>query len=861
MFQLFRAGYLSSDRERRQMTRLIGYLASEYGSRGEDEKCLFIIEPSIPEIIRGREIPRYPDALILKDGMFVIVEMKEYKGEIIADCSTDSAWRSSSGEIIQPPGSQNPFEQASFYRDVLVEFLQTRFVDYKSAPGWAKVTPAKMEEWVEQHVVSLIVTDEASRPSVTGFFYRQPRFFDVVPLDKLPQKIAFLRASTQLFKPSKINSFIKALGAKPTTLDWYRGALNELSSFVGLIPKITDWMESEEHEHISRGLRFIKELDLKQHIPHVANCWREKKYPDLRIECLYLLIEWQSSEIGKALDEALNDEDSQIFHFALDYLSKHGYIETIPSLERILKVGSPEIQKVALKAIAASGDKSSAATIFDFAKKNLFDQPFKEFQFWSERVKKYREKLVNRVVDKEFAELERKKASTVSLFCTVIDALGYLDYTESIPWLMQIVDDPTSIGFEATDYSHLNSFFSSYFRVFEAACKALGSLGKGNKKITELLVGKLANAPEEYQQRIINTLGDLDDLNAESALLPFVIDRNHIFFYDATLALSKLKSEKAFDPIAKAYLHNVHDDSGHWAEEALAKINPIEFEKILLEKIKSEENDDETKIYFLSILLPIVTLESADVLFPLLANEELSGNAAWVLWKLSYDKGVRERAMRLTQSNNPLEKATAIYVLEDYFKQNLDELEKLKKGASVEVRGAIMSIYYASKLKDKLVEFANDSDEQIRDGVFLYFAGDAIYHGSCVMASNFTEPVRCQVVINRETLILKLPEEVLFLPKQFLKAQITDNDDVFGVYIENTQNNQLIQRMLLVPLDRSIGVSERMAQKLFSDLGCSANSLTVKDRSNIRNLWEKIPKNMIPENKRYPQHWAFLDET
>lgn len=855
VFQLFRAGYLSSERERVQMNRLIGYLMSTYESRGEDEKCILIIEPQIPEIIGGREIPRHPDALILKDNMFVVVEMKEYRGGIIADCTSGSLWRSTSGEIIQPLGSVNPFEQAKFYRDILIGFLQKRFVDYNSAPRWAKVTSAKVDDWVKEHVVSLVVTDEASRPSVTGFVSRQPSFFDVVSLDKLPQKISFLRASTQLFRPSEINHFIETVGAKPTNAEWYRGLLSELSSFVGLIPKITNWMESEEYEPLSKALKFIKELELKQHVPHIVNVWREKKYTDLRKQCLFLLIEWQFGQIGKVLDEALNDENPQIFHFALDYLSKHGCSETIPTLKRVLTLGSPEIQKGALEAIASSGDKSSCSTIFDFAKQNLFSKPFKDFQFWSERVEKYRNYLAaNHAEDKEFVELDHKQASYVDLFCTVINGLGYLDCKESIPWLMEIVNDPMSIGFETNDYGRLNTFFSSYFSIFESACKTLGSLGIGNKKITQLLIGKLANSPEEYQQCIINTLGELGDLDAESALIPFLHDRNHVFFYDATLALSKLKSNKAFGPIAKAYLRNIHDESGQWAEEALAKINPLAFEKILLDQIRSDKNTDEIKNHFLRVLLPIVSHRSADTLFSLLANEELSGNASWVLWKLADNEGIRKRTMLLTHSENPFEKASAISILEDYFKKNLGELQKFEKDAQIEVRRAVVNIYYLAKSRMKLFEFAKDPDKEIRDSVFNSVAFDAVHYSHCFLTSNLAEYGQCEVASGKDYLLFNLSNEVLIMPKQSIQhSQITDNDArIYGIYFESRRNLGLVEEFLIVPIPRHYHFrsSENWSNQIYADLKIPTfEGQTTLNEGDLKALWAKVPPETLKQIK------------
>lgn len=839
------------------MNKLIGYLLSTFSSR-ENEKCDILIEPKIPELIGSREIPRHPDALILKDNVFILVEMKGFKGRIVADCSPQGVWRSENGRNLQPPKSQNPFAQSSFYRDVLVNFLQERFVDLDCAENWAKVSQEKTLEWIQEHVFSIVVTDEASRPTITGFMFRPPSFFDVVPLDKLSQKLAFLRANTQVFKPSELNRFIESLGAEPATDEWYLGKLTEQSSFVGLIPKITDWMESEKYENLSKALKYIKELELKQHIPHIVNCWHNKKYVDLRKECLFLLIEWQYSQIGGILDEALNDENPEIFRLSFEYLSKHGFIETLPTLKHLLKVGSLDLQNLALKAISVTPDKfgSTSSVILNFAKDNLFNnKPFNEFQFWNQRSDKYHDQVMHGFKDEGFIALDHKRTSYVRLFCTVVDSLGSLDCKVSIPWLMQIVDEPSSIGFETNDYNQLNSFFSSYYSIFESACKSLGKLGVGNKDVTTLLTRKLKVSPMEYQQCIIQALGDLRDLEAESELMPFVNDSNHILFQDAMVALSRMKSNKAFGSLVKVFLSDIYGQLGHWVEEALRDINPSALEKILLDQIRSKKNNDDTKNYLLSLLVPVASIRSADILFPLLKDTELWNNACWVLWKLAENESIHNRALLLLQSENPLEKVSGISILEDYFKKNLNALEEFKADLSVEVRQAVLGILYECNLENKVKEFANDPDKNIRNVVFLFFAAEDSFRRYCLMASDFENDAKGEVLITDEWIVLQLPQKILFIQRKFVKnSQITTNGiGRFGVHIELAENPSVLQHLLLVPLDRYHGLpeemsSERMAQWLLSVINRSDEQIESQKTKFVDELWQKIPIEFFSRN-------------
>ena len=853
MLKIFKGGYLNHERERIQMDKLIGYLLTSLSSR-ENEQCDLIIDPSIPELTRGRELPRRPDAIIMKDGVFIIVELKEYKGKIIADCSEGSVWRNGSGEPIQPIRSMNPFDQAAFYRDVLMEFLLRRFVDPNYADRWARASEEKFREWVQEHVLSIVVTDEGSRPIITGFLTRAPSFFDVVPLEKLPQKLSYLRASTPLFNQSDLALFIESVGAEPTTAEWYRGKLTELSSFMGLIPKITNWMESDNLQALSKGLTYIKELELTQHVSHVIGCWHDKRYRSLRKECLFLLIEGQVSEIGKILDEGLNDEDREIFLLSLDYLSKHGRVEAIPTLRRLLKEGSLDIKNLALKAIAATSEKPGemASIIFDFAMENLCNKPFEEFQHWDKRADTFHKQLLQNLRDpefgKEFIDLDNKRVSYIHLFQTIIDSLGNLNCKDSIPWLMQIVEKPTSLGFETDDYNQLNSFLSSYESIFDSVCKAIGTLGIGNKEASELLIKKLPVSPEDYQQIIIRTLGNLGNLSAESTLMPYVLDSRHIFFEDALIALSKLKSSKAFGPIAKVFVRNVQNRSGERTYEALKRINPKALENILLDQLRSQRNTNETKKYLLSLLVPVASIRSADSLFPLLKDTELWGNAAWVLWKIADEKSVQQRALSLTHSENPIEKASAIQILGDYFKNNLKELEDLKINAPVEARGEILGIYFESKLYDEIKKFANDPDEHIRNLVFLSFTSDSRYRGCCLVVSDLEEVTRCEILITEDSIILKLPEKVQFCARKALKdSRLTTNGKGdFGVYAEIVQPSEPLQHMLIVPLDRYLGCPEKMAQQLLSEINPVSEENNSTRKMECDDLWEKIPEKLLP---------------
>ena len=142
--QIYRGGYLETAKERNQMFRLIKYLERDVSSR--EEKCIIIVEPRVK--IKGDIITHKPDAIILKDNSFFIIEMKGFSGEFHADCRNGELWKSIDGKPIQPKDMPNPYDKASQYRNVFLKYLEQNFEYKRKAPLWAKKSPYKMNEWL-----------------------------------------------------------------------------------------------------------------------------------------------------------------------------------------------------------------------------------------------------------------------------------------------------------------------------------------------------------------------------------------------------------------------------------------------------------------------------------------------------------------------------------------------------------------------------------------------------------------------------------------------------------------------------------------------------------------------------------------
>jgi len=96
------------------------------------------------------------------------------------------------------------------------------------------------------------------------------------------------------------NLLISSLNAKPVLAsEWERGQLFDTQISCGIIPKIANWIESNNYSNMNKALNYIRELELKDHLNLVFKCWHNKEYPRLRQEALLTIIEWKPEETGK----------------------------------------------------------------------------------------------------------------------------------------------------------------------------------------------------------------------------------------------------------------------------------------------------------------------------------------------------------------------------------------------------------------------------------------------------------------------------------------------------------------------------------------------------------------------------------
>lgn len=837
-------GSLQTSAEREQMDKIINYLEKEF--KNSKENCILIIEPEIPEKIGNITINRKPDALIIKDNVFCIIEMKGYFGNIIADCGENAQWRSKEGKVIQIRGSRNPFQQARSHRRALLIYLTDFFSNGDTQKKGNK-------RWPKSNVQSWVITGEASNPEIVGIDSRKNPFFKVLPPEQLPNSLMFHSTDHKLTSTNieKIISSFKA--TRVSKKEWLRSISKEyLEQTIGLIPKITQLMNTENGNNHLTALKYIQELDLTQHRPHVIKSWEKSPHPEIRQKALFMLTNWQDNMLGSIFNEALIDSSQEIVDFSLEYLSKDGYSETFDTLTSMLNTDQQSNIAKILRAITSSGHPRSCQTIYGYAKKTVFNKPFEPFRNIRENYYQSIKDGTKKEKRDEYFDMRNKETRILKLIRLIIDCLGDVQCRESVSWLTEIITSPTSIGFITDDFMELDQN-TDFIDVFSSACIALEKIGFTNVDLSSFLLDKLTKSPEDFQYYIIELMGSLEITQAVPKLKPFLQDQRNRLYIITVKALVKIMSNEAFDILAEAYTFNPDSYEGIITGEALGSINRERFVDLILEQLQTKEVSTEFKRMYLQTLLGSVSLKCADTLFNYLKNNKLSEMAAWNLTFLMNNDHIFDRAMKLTQSKNPIEQSGAMWALDKHFIKNPDELERFEsENAHKTVRRAVASFYSQSDSKQKLFNYAKDSDKEVRETVFRYFT-DKAYFGEFFVTSDSRKKTAAKVAIEDDYLGINLNKEIVLIPKKNIIETVvsTYEEYYYGLYLEIEKPDTFIEHMLLVPRREQSVFAQARVTKLKSEINSNRSTDTIKDPTISNNLWATVKKSLPKKQQHY----------
>jgi hypothetical protein len=365
------------------------------------------------------------------------------------------------------------------------------FISKIAYPPWVKDENLKLSH-IAGNINSWIITPEGStiytkNPSM------QPRYIKAIPLEKTASQLALLHAERFLYAKA-FTDFLKQLNAQSVyESEWYRGHLFDAEIPAGLIPKLTQWMETNDPKNLLNVLKYIQELDLKDHLSMVLKCAKHPNFA-VRTKAFSIILEWKPLEISQILKEALQSSEQNSVFSALLYLHKQPNSELLNEVANCLQTNTAlHIKLSALHVLAGSKSPVSEERLHSY-----WLRYFKEFNFQNQTDLFYEEPL--------------------KVLPTLIRALKKVECQRILPWLTELIN---SIPWDTTQYSRqslsettIKDMERVYRRIFESACRAFAKLASTDEIINYLTI-KLVQVPTDYQYIITRIFGNF---------IPSVID-------------------------------------------------------------------------------------------------------------------------------------------------------------------------------------------------------------------------------------------------------------------------------------------------------------------------------------------------
>lgn len=854
VLEVYRSSFLSRPHERGQMDLLMKYLKAKFDTK--DERCMAVIGARIPVTLHGELIHYEFDVIVFKDNKIVAVDLKNFGGRIHAKCFPSAAWEADDGHGFTPvPGK--PFDQARYHRIDLCNFLQNRLLSGGTGDKKAdsEGSPWEIPHYLDEHVSVWVATAEGSKPKPEGLTYVDARWFKVLPLEEVTQRLEFEREG-RLLTEEQFQEFLKLMDAiRVPWNEWHRGLeLEQVPE--DRQPKnrvISGLLSTGLHENLLEALGYIRRLGMRQYVSEVKDCLHNREMADVRLESLKVLSEWEVEDLGILFMECLTDPSLQIVSFTLDYLCRVSVPEAFPALANVLRNGPANYAPAAITAMTLSGHAGACDPVFEFAKLKFSPNGFQILKDWSEALHSRKEVTREEYYSGKrvmFFDLETQRMNHLALFRVTCEALGTLNCTLAASWLEEFLVSPRRIGLDRDSFpDYGEDHVLNCHSVFSAALEGLSRMR--DRRIMPLLLERLAKMNEDYQDSIIRALGKIGDPSASKPLIA-ILEKGPERFRDAIIhALGSVGGDAAFDAISRRYVATPTGQSGYWAGKELVRISPVKTETLLVREIGSNRNE-EFKEEFLRALLPVATPNSVDLMISLLRNPLHSAWASNVLGKLSSNRKTFRRIMHLTRSDNPLEQSSAILALGDYYLDNLNELAGFEgKGTPVEVRRAVTALYHAAKATERLRKYAGDPDNEVRSNVFMAMESKGRYYGRFFASSNSGLGEGCALVVTQEELVVRFELKLELIPLNVLEcaALAQTEGNRCGLYTIAKRGGK-DESVLFVSTRQTYDWEEdRLLESLLNDLLKGSpkgmrRSLSEEDARTTSSLWSKVPSDL-----------------
>lgn len=673
--------------ERDQIEVLMPLL--ERAFKGDEEGCTVLVNVKLP-IAQ----PNQFDLIAIRRNSLVAIDLKDFRGRILADCAPDGKWVvESNGKNSWKADRENPFSQADRHRRQLSNFLVTQVLGQETLESLPKENKGHLTSpfyWVASNIRSWVVVQPGSKVIPINLDPGKSPWFRITALDVVPRELLMELASRALLSHEDIVRMAARLGAQyqPNWKEWYLSPSHE--SPAGDIERLkfaptTASFQSNDLREVLQGIHEVTRLGLRAYLPELV-ALSNSTHSCLAIESLRALEEWGSKVPSTREIEWLTSEDPQRRAWAWMHVEATKNPAAAAILEHIIASGESGARHDALRLLLALELSETPGFLLETSRGWLRDEEPPDEETWA----------------------------------LIVSGLGVKGFTRAISFLKQLLKDRLE---RVAQNWHAGSA-----GIIESAIQAFAEIGEPS------VVGDLApilrTQEGEFDGVVIRALGRLGNKSSVPRIVPYLESPSEDLIDASREALRRIGGPAAFDALWSRFMKEVRAGNRMYKfTEALGQIDREEFERRILALLGEGKESTDAIGSLLWSLGRFATARSAPIVLRYTTNRDTYIDACNVLLMPDVFPAVENLTKAMHDAPNEVERAAHVYLsVPTGSSMELQDLEPHEKDASAVVRMCVVQVYAAFRSEytaSRLDTMANDPDPLLQRSVALALLGHA----------------------------------------------------------------------------------------------------------------------------------------
>ena len=836
--KIYRKGFLGTEAEREQAEELLREIQTQFEKLKVDLRIL--VEPTIPAITaNGPELlGNKPDLVILKDGFLVIVELKNWKGEVFANLAPGKVWEvdSGSGRSI-PYGDYQlpPHQQALNYNDQLSHYMYNKFKTPNSGPISKADLGVTLYTWVITARDSAITDETEKDADVNGFF--KSKRFKMFPINELPSALRRLVGDNS--KGAEVfDDIVNLNSAKPINDLMYLFAdREEYEREVQYeIPGIVKLFKGNEEE-MARSLQLTREFNMRNYSKEVLQVWKRSTNAQTRRTSMVTLINWglDQNTIDSMLEEALSSTIEPLVDLSLEYfIVRSGGPKFLDSLTNLLDNDKIKNKEKVLEALARINSPKlptvlisiyrslNSPPLLDLAKAIERDHRDSDQSVRLERVESKTKR--RHYIHRDFLHTRLKKCSECQRECrseiyqnraqlalSIVNALGKIRSWESSDFLRSLLKELTSSVKDMKKTEEYGNCLSTPMLICTklAEATAISLLELQDRGAAPLVMDLIGAVDEDERGRYVNIYCGLAGPESLDVLIDYAKSSDEWTAAKAIKAIGDLRAEEAFDDLfgilSKSGSSNKKGAVNRALCDVLSELNPTRYETLCLGRLM----DDKVPLAWKEMVLKhgfvtAASRHSIEPLFKLMDGGLRTDcvNALSYLYK-SYPKEVKNGVEKYLGTTSEEDRADAFRILYEYYASELEQLFDHESEFPEDVLWSIFYIYQKSNRTNRVRKFLWSENKKAREDAWDILSSEYKWLGEWGIFSVDRGTEQSELVIDGSNLLFKYGSKIEEItPDSVTRCRKVTLDGLNNAVELNYCRNEHNRRILICHGDR-----------------------------------------------------------